>query len=68
MRIIYFTDDYTPHDHRFLSALARTNHRVFLLRLRSVIPKSRIGRFRLASSKCRGRVEDNHSAGAMCRS
>ncbi len=33
MRIIYFTDDYTPHDHRFLSALARTSHRVFLLRL-----------------------------------
>ncbi len=33
MRIIYFTDDYTPHDHRFLLALAKTNHRVFLLRL-----------------------------------
>lgn len=33
MRIIYFTRDYTPHDHRFLSALAETDHEVFFLRL-----------------------------------
>jgi len=33
MRILYFTRDYTPHDHRFLSALARTGHEVFSLRL-----------------------------------
>jgi glycosyltransferase involved in cell wall biosynthesis len=33
MRILYFSRDYTTHDHRFLTALAKTNHRVFYLRL-----------------------------------
>lgn len=33
MRVLYFTRDYTPHDHRFLSALAKTGHQVFFLRL-----------------------------------
>lgn len=33
MRIIYFSLDYTPHDHRFLSALAETEHEVFYVRL-----------------------------------
>jgi glycosyltransferase involved in cell wall biosynthesis len=31
--ILYFSKDYTPHDHRFLSALAETEHRVAYLRL-----------------------------------
>lgn len=33
MKILYFTRDYTPHDHRFLSALAGSGHRIFSLRL-----------------------------------
>jgi glycosyltransferase involved in cell wall biosynthesis len=33
MRIIYFSLDYTPHDHRFLSALAETDHEVHYVRL-----------------------------------
>lgn len=33
MRILYFTRDYTTHDHRFLSALAETEHEVYSLRL-----------------------------------
>jgi glycosyltransferase involved in cell wall biosynthesis len=33
LRILYFTRDYTPHDHRFLSSLAKTDHEVFSLRL-----------------------------------
>ncbi|MGD0005812.1 MAG: glycosyltransferase family 4 protein [Anaerolineaceae bacterium] len=33
MRVLYFTRDYTPHDYRFLSALAGTPHRVYYLRL-----------------------------------
>lgn len=33
MKILYFTRDYTPHDHRFLSALAQTEHQVAYLRL-----------------------------------
>jgi glycosyltransferase involved in cell wall biosynthesis len=33
LRVLYFSRDYTPHDHRFLSALAATSHRVFFLRL-----------------------------------
>ncbi len=35
MRILYFTRDYTPHDHRFLTALAKTGQQVFYLRLES---------------------------------
>jgi len=33
LRVLYFTRDYSPHDERFLSALAQTAHEVFLLRL-----------------------------------
>ena len=33
MRVLYFSKDYSPHDHRFLSALAETEHQVFYLRL-----------------------------------
>jgi glycosyltransferase involved in cell wall biosynthesis len=32
-RIIYFSRDYSPHDHRFLAALADTRYEVFYLRL-----------------------------------
>lgn len=35
MRILYFSRDYTPHDHRFLTALAQTEHKVYYLRLES---------------------------------
>ena len=33
MRVLYFTRDYTPHDYRFLAALADSEHEVFSLRL-----------------------------------
>ncbi|MFH1184375.1 MAG: glycosyltransferase family 4 protein [Chloroflexota bacterium] len=33
MRVLYFSTDYGPHDHRFLSALAKTAHNVHFLRL-----------------------------------
>jgi glycosyltransferase involved in cell wall biosynthesis len=33
MRILYFSRDCTPHDHRFLSALVNTSHQVYFLRL-----------------------------------
>jgi glycosyltransferase involved in cell wall biosynthesis len=33
MRILYFTRDYTTHDHRFLSSLAETDHTIYSLRL-----------------------------------
>jgi glycosyltransferase involved in cell wall biosynthesis len=33
MRVLYFSRNYTTHDHRFLTALARTEHKVFYLRL-----------------------------------
>lgn len=35
MRTVYFSRDYSPHDHRFLSALAQTEHEVHYLRLES---------------------------------
>ena len=33
MKVIYFSFDYSPHDHRFLAALAETEHEVFYVRL-----------------------------------
>jgi glycosyltransferase involved in cell wall biosynthesis len=33
MRVLYFTRDYTPHDHRFLTALAESGQETFYLRL-----------------------------------
>ncbi len=33
MRILYFARDYTTHDYRFLSTLARTAHQIYYLRL-----------------------------------
>lgn len=33
MKILYFSRSYTPHDHRFLSALAETPHQVSFLQL-----------------------------------
>ena len=33
MRVIFSSLDYTPHDYRFLSALAETEHEVFYVRL-----------------------------------
>lgn len=33
MRVVYFSRDYTPHDHRFLRALGGTEHEVHYLRL-----------------------------------
>ncbi|MEN8242891.1 MAG: glycosyltransferase, partial [Chloroflexota bacterium] len=31
MRILYFSRDYTPHDHRFLASLAESEHEVFCM-------------------------------------
>ncbi len=33
MRILYFSRNYTTHDHRFLTALAKTEHRVYCMHL-----------------------------------
>jgi glycosyltransferase involved in cell wall biosynthesis len=33
MRLLYFSRDYTTHDHRFLTALSQTSHQVYYLRL-----------------------------------
>ncbi len=33
MKIIYFSMGYSPHDHRFLSALAKTDHQVYFVQL-----------------------------------
>ncbi len=33
MRILYFSRDYTTHDHRYLSVLAKTEHQIGYLRL-----------------------------------
>jgi glycosyltransferase involved in cell wall biosynthesis len=35
VRILYFSRDYTPHDHRFLTALAESEHHAFYLRLQN---------------------------------
>jgi len=33
LRVLYFSRDYTPHDHRFLTALAGSAHSIYSLRL-----------------------------------
>jgi glycosyltransferase involved in cell wall biosynthesis len=33
VRVLYFSRDYTPHDHRFLAALAESDHAIYYLRL-----------------------------------
>lgn len=33
MRILYFSRHYTPHDYRFLTSLASTDHEIYFLRL-----------------------------------
>jgi L-malate glycosyltransferase len=33
MRVLYFTRDFSPHDHRILTALAASSHQVYSLRL-----------------------------------
>jgi glycosyltransferase involved in cell wall biosynthesis len=33
MRILYFSRDYTSHDYRFLTSLAKTEHKIYYLRL-----------------------------------
>ena len=33
MKIIYFSIDYCPHDHRFLSALSESGHQIYYVRL-----------------------------------
>ncbi|MDQ3007334.1 MAG: glycosyltransferase family 4 protein [Chloroflexota bacterium] len=33
MKILYFSRNYTPHDHRFLSSLSKTQHEIFYLKL-----------------------------------
>jgi glycosyltransferase involved in cell wall biosynthesis len=33
MKVLYFTRAYSPHDHRFLSALSKTEHEVYFARL-----------------------------------
>jgi L-malate glycosyltransferase len=33
MRVLYFSTEFGPHDHRFLASLARTRHEVFFLQL-----------------------------------
>ena len=33
MKILYFSRNYTPHDYRFLSSLAETNHEIHYLKL-----------------------------------
>ena len=40
MRLLYFTEADSPHDQRFLRALAGTNHQVFALRQKQCQPKT----------------------------
>lgn len=36
MRVLYFSQGYSPHDERFLSALSKTEHEIFFLRLYTI--------------------------------
>ncbi len=43
MRVLYFTERDSPHDRRFLRALAETPHQVFALRQRPCSPETPVG-------------------------
>lgn len=64
MRVLYFSMGYGPHDHRFLTALARTSHEVHFLQLvsagrrvedRRIPPSIRIVRWHGAGAAFRWR-------------
>ncbi len=40
MRVLYFTEGDSPHDRRFLNALAGTSHQVFALRMKPCAPQT----------------------------
>lgn len=48
MRILYFTEGDSPHDRRFLSALAGSRHETFALRMRTARPETPEGVTELA--------------------
>jgi glycosyltransferase involved in cell wall biosynthesis len=48
MRILYFTEGDSPHDRRFLSALAGSRHEAFALRMRASQPETLAGVTELA--------------------
>lgn len=48
MRILYFTEGDSPHDRRFLSALADSRHSVFALRMHAGQPQTPVGVTELA--------------------
>lgn len=41
MKILYFSRSYTPHDHRFLSAIVDAGHEAFFLRLQNAATEDR---------------------------
>ena len=43
MRVLYFTAQDSPHDQRFLTALAETEHQVFSLRMMACHPHTPVG-------------------------
>lgn len=55
MRILYFSRDYTPHDHRFLTSLAESGQQVFFLRLEQQRQKSARGELRAAGRQLEDR-------------
>lgn len=61
MRVLYFTERDTPHDRRFLTALAGTSHQVFALRQRPCQPQTPIGITELVWPE--GRPDWSHWAG-----
>jgi glycosyltransferase involved in cell wall biosynthesis len=48
MRVLYFTEQDSPHDRRFLNALAATDHEVFSLRMNTCQPETPAGITELA--------------------
>lgn len=43
MRVLYFTEQDSPHDRRFLHGLAETDHQVFSLRMHACQPETTVG-------------------------
>ena len=70
MRVLYFSRDYSPHDERFLSALALSAHQVYFLRLApssEVDLPSGISEVKFATARAGAVVPDDERADELTK-
>jgi hypothetical protein len=66
MKILYFSNDYSPHDHRFLSAIRDGGHEAFHLRLQANLRQ--VEDRPVPAGVQNGRAGRANSVGRICQS